>query len=849
MVRIKSAMNNLLYQSNVRILDIIRVKKLISKKEFEVIKTVLEKELDQGRRPSLDGVETVLEIIQHEILCREFFKYNQIILKLAHQFITNTFSQQLKNIGEGKDPKDNRFRDLENIFKELQETVTENYLQKRLENIDLALLERKLMDSSQLEFIHKSAVHLEIKAMDKKFGEIAVKNQFATKQSIDTALSEQTRLYLQTKENHIIGDILVDRKEMTSEIRDEILLIQNRILEEDWEALLRNSATSVIQEQEKNALFGAIVIKEKMMNEQDVVKALQRQNLERKAFEDEKKGIASKKPDLKAPRKPRWIGDILVEDYGLSVKNRKKIVAKQLQQKMKIINLKLGGNIKNAHREMIRELDSYFQIHYTKNRLQAFIKLNKEIPSSMTSMNIMLWLYQKKITKGIINPSIYRLLENKVKPGDKVLIARGESPVHDKLIPNLHFKKGDALKPVIVNKKEKLASIYRTIGQAGINVNQCFVANHAEACPIQTGANVIRKKNEFFAVCDGVPNLSEKGVLSISPVIDIPGNLDDKGPKINHDCDVYVHGLILSGEKIRCKKLTAGGINGAIVSSDKITVKELVENARINALGEVHLSSIRNSEVTSLRTILIHKKLTDPSPLHSIYVSRSIIDSDNVCIFTDVIVTSSMIRARNKIIFRKVRVKNNCKIIAGDSLEVIGKKKDIEKIEKEKKRIEEDIQSLEQQLKEVFSSLEKKDISNFEAEIEMLNNRREKTKADMDRIRDLKKKIRVLKKESEKEYNECGDMFLNMSRRISSEKKRMAELEKKRMLIQENIICLYKREKDHPEIDARKAIMAKGTVIQFRFTSHALESDSTGFVFREEYDTLSGRYEIKQHRW
>jgi multidrug resistance efflux pump len=208
-----------------------------------------------------------------------------------------------------------------------------------------------------------------------------------------------------------------------------------------------------------------------------------------------------------------------------------------------------------------------------------------------------------------------------------------------------------------------------------------------------------------------------------------------------------------------------------------------------------------------------------------------------------------MIRARNKIIFRKVRVKNNCKIIAGDSLEVIGKKKDIEKIEKEKKRIEEDIQSLEQQLKEVFSSLEKKDISNFEAEIEMLNNRRQKTKADMDRLRDLKKKIRVLKKESEKEYNECGDMFLNMSRRISSEKKRMAELEKERMLIRENIICLYKREKDHPEIDARKAIMAKGTVIQFRFTSHALESDSTGFVFREEYDTLSGRYEIKQHRW
>jgi hypothetical protein len=843
-------MNNLLHQSNVRIIDILRVKKLISKKAYKVTKTVLDNELNQGRQPLLDAVEPIKDIIQYETLCREFFKYNQIILKLSHQFITNTFSQKFKDIGEDEDSKNNRFCDLENIFKELQETATEDYLQKRLKNIELALLERKIMDSSQLEFIHKNAIHLEIKAMDKKFGEIAVNNQFTTKKTIDNALSEQTRLYLQTKENHIIGDILVNRKEMTPEIRDEILLIQNRLLEEDWEALLRESAASVIQEQEKNALFGAIVLKEKLMDKQDVVEALQRQQLERKAFEDHQKaGYGSKKQDFPPPRKPRWIGDILVEDYGLSKKNREKIVAKQLQQKIKIINFKLGGNIKNAQQEMIRELDSYFQIHYTKNKLQAFIKLNKEIPSSMTSMNIMLWLYQKKITKGIINPSIYRLLENKVMPGDKVMIAKGETPVHDKLTPNLHFKKGDALRPVIVHKKDRLASIHRIIGQAGINVNQCFVIHHSEACPIQIGANVTRKNNEFFAACDGVPDLSKKGVLSISQVIDIPGNLDDTGPRINHDCEVYVHGLIHSVEMINCKKLTADGLKGAIVSLNKITVKRLIENASINASGEVHLASIRNSEVTSLRTVLIHKEQTGTTSLHSLHVSQSIIDSDDVSIFTDVNITSSMIRARNKIILRKVKVKNDCKLIAGDSLEVINQKKNIEKIEKEKMRAMENIQSLEQQLKELFSSLEKEDISNFEAEIERLNNLRQKAKADLDRVRELKKKINALKKESEKEYNECGEMFLNMSQRISAEKKRIAELEQERTLIQKKIVDMYKREKGHPEIDARKAIIAKGTMLQFRFTSLTLESDRTGFVFREEYDAPTGRYEIKQHRW
>ncbi len=840
-------MNDLLYQSNLRLLNILRVKKLISKNKYEVTKKVLEKELTQGRQPSLNAVEPFKDIIQNETLWREFFKYNQIFLKLSRQFITNTLFPKSKDIG---DSQDDPFFDLDSIFKELQETATEDYLQKRLKNIDLALLERKLMDSSQLEFIHNNAVHLEIKAMDKKFGEIAVKNQFSTKKIIDNALSEQTRLYLQTKKNHIIGDILVTRKEMTPEIRDEILLIQNRILEEDWASLLRESAASVIQEQEKNAMFGAILLKEKLMDEQDVRAALQLQKLERKAYEDyQKEDIGSKKQDLAPPRKPRWIGDILVDDYGLSEKNREKIVAKQLQQKIKIINIKMGGNIKSAHQEMIRELDSYFQVHYTENRLQAFIKLNKEIPSSMTSMNIMLWLYQKKITKGLINPSIYSLLENKVKPGDKVMIAKGEAPVHDKLTPNLHFKKGDALRPVIVHKKNRLASIHRTMGKAGINVNQCFIAKHAEACPIQTGVNVIRKNNEFFAACDGVPDFSEKGVLSISPVIDIPGDLDDTGPSINHDCEVCVHGLILSSGKIKCKKLTAEGIKGAILSLDKITVNAFIEDARINASGEVQLSSIRNSEVTSLRTVLIQKKQAGTNPSHSLFVSHSVIDSDDVCIFTDVDITSSMIRAKNKIILRKVKVENDCKLVAGDSLAVIAQKKDLERIEKEKKRVKENIQSLEQQLKELFSSLEKKDISDFEAEVALLNVRRQKTMADLDRIRELKKKIRALKKESEKEYNESGDMFLNMSQRISDEKKRVEKLEQEKSLIQKKIIDMYKKEKNRPEIDARKAVISKGTVIQFRFTSLALESESTGFVFREEYDTLSRRYEIKQHRW
>ena len=108
-------MNKLLHQSNVRILNILRIKKLIPKKEYEVAQRILENELHQGRQPSLDAVKSIMGIISYETLCREFFKYNQIILKLSHQFLTNTVSRKLNPFGEDTDSTDNRFCDLEKI--------------------------------------------------------------------------------------------------------------------------------------------------------------------------------------------------------------------------------------------------------------------------------------------------------------------------------------------------------------------------------------------------------------------------------------------------------------------------------------------------------------------------------------------------------------------------------------------------------------------------------------------------------------------------------------------------------------------------------------------------------------
>ena len=88
-----------------------------------------------------------------------------------------------------------------------------------------------MISQSQLDFLLSVQKMLQTRQLDRSFGMIAVKNDFATQEDIDHAMEEQKRVFKETKSLKLIGDMLVESGVLTEEQRDTILFRQKRIVE------------------------------------------------------------------------------------------------------------------------------------------------------------------------------------------------------------------------------------------------------------------------------------------------------------------------------------------------------------------------------------------------------------------------------------------------------------------------------------------------------------------------------------------------------------------------------------------------------------------------------------------
>ena len=91
------------------------------------------------------------------------------------------------------------------------------------------LISQGMMSQNQLDFLISIQKVIETRKMDRKFGMIAVKNDFVTQEDIDHALKEQQKNYEKTKTVKMIGDILVESNVMTRDQCDAILKKQQRV--------------------------------------------------------------------------------------------------------------------------------------------------------------------------------------------------------------------------------------------------------------------------------------------------------------------------------------------------------------------------------------------------------------------------------------------------------------------------------------------------------------------------------------------------------------------------------------------------------------------------------------------
>ncbi|MFO7884501.1 MAG: flagellar assembly protein A [Desulfobacteraceae bacterium] len=777
---------------NQKKLQVIFDHELISYSLYQRISSKLKEQYTYGKASSFEDIlysynKSLKNKIQ-PVLNKELFKYNQIIIKLSQQLSKNKLVQHLKISDKDVKEKQAVLKGLQDKYTQVLKQVTHDYLKGFQKNIDEILLTARLASTSELDFLHKGAQHLELKAMDRKFGKIAVDNHYSTQEIIDGALDEQTRLYRETRKSYIIGDILVNQQYITSQTRDDILLIQNRIMEEDWEDVLRKAGTSSIEEKEKNALFGALVLKEKMLGKKQVVEALKIQDRERQALITNSKSPELDPKDISGTdrEKVRWIGDILVNQFGLSKYNRNKIVKKQMMHRFEHINLKFGLNISSAQQELFDELEKYFHIFYSEDKISAFVKVLREIPETLKRENIILWLHHKNISFGRIDKAVNALLTNQVGPGQKILLAEGKAPVPDSLTYELQFSlKGKTPEDVLasmVHEGKPLVQVKHHKGKPGLNVHNAVVIPPTKnLLQIIRGKNVVKSGAVFKAESDGIPWLSGKNVISISSEIKVPGDINSVFSPLEFDCDFEVNGCIQPDVKISCRSLITEHLYGKAECSGNLSVLNNAEGADINAQGNIRLFRVKNSTITSEKSITINNSEKQNKKSLNYQISGSILTCNDICKI-DADIASSIIRARSRIILTKGKIGPDCRFIAGDSLEIITFKKKIEELSS--------------------------------------------------RIQSLSEETEHLKQKSLKKSAETKILY----------ETKIKELKK-------HILAIYKSEPDSPEMDFRKTIVPKGTIIQFPHNIKTIESDLAGFLFREVYNEEKKCFEIKTHRW
>ncbi len=88
---------------------------------------------------------------------------------------------------------------------------------------------------------------------------------------------------------------------------------------------------------------------------------------------------------------------------------------------------------------------------------------------------------------------------------------------------------------------------------------------------------------------------------------------------------------------------------------------------------------------------------------------------------------------------------------------------------------------------------------------------------------------------------------MELSKKIDDTKKHITQLEKKKETIVETIQSIYNLKKNSPEIDARKAVLAKGVVLEFPHAALTLDTETHRAVYREEFNETTQQYEVRKY--
>lgn len=129
---------------------------------------------------------------------------------------------------------------------------------------------------------------------------------------------------------------------------------------------------------------------------------------------------------------------------------------------------------------------------------------------------------------------------------------------------------------------------------------------------VGSGAEFGEDKLSIYATTQGQPNLSIGGTISVSRDLNISGDVSYKTGHIEFDGNVNVTGSILDGFRVKAVNLSAKEILSAdIETTGDIIVSDGIMGANIKAEGNIKGTFIKESRITTFGNVVVNKEILD----------------------------------------------------------------------------------------------------------------------------------------------------------------------------------------------------------------------------------------------
>ncbi len=478
-------------------------------------------------------------------------------------------------------------------------------------------IEKQILTQEKINALIALRKHLKVKMLDKRFGEIGISNRFITPTHVENALNAQDAFFRENQESKKIGDILVEKNEMSQADRTAILLTQDRIEDDILEQAIYDIATSEMERMTINKRFGAIAVKYNFITIEQLNQALRVQK--------NKAGPENSK---------QYLGKILQELFKLTDRDILSILKIQKQFEKDRLSLEKAVTLYKSEISSSKRFNQLFEFTISRNKMQAFVQRKIESVEQMEPAHFYNWLKLNGIRFGLINKELIKVFLSDSETGEKITIAKGKPPTlpSDEIV-QLYFDTSVPTDEQSTSRPQvKKGTVIATIqphkpGKPGTDVmGHVILPSEPRMHLLMCGRGVVKNGEKFIADQDGVPLLFKQRTLFIEPCSSdrqtrrVKGHIDTDTKESYLDVNLKVDGSITQGGAVACHDLSiTGDILGKADASGDIDIRgNIGENESVVHKSEYHTVVISGGNLKvkkdiSQARVVVSRNVTAPN--------------------------------------------------------------------------------------------------------------------------------------------------------------------------------------------------------------------------------------------